>query len=341
MNALSKARAASTNKVYDGKWSLFKEFCAARGHSPELADSPLVADFLIHLFHSRKLTARTIATYRSAIGNVLRFTTSYDPGEDRVLTLLLKGFERQRKPLDRRVPSWDLGLVLRYLAQPQHANAKLDLHTLTAKAVFLLSLASAGRCQSLAALENRLTVVSEDPLVIQIPYHSSYVPKQFYRTKVRQPILPFRLTALPSGENDALCPVETIFHYQQRVAARRGVGQSSLFIPHPVGKVGRMHPAAVGRYVVKLILSAYETMGMFPPKGVRAHDVRGVATSLRALTGIPLAEVLAAGQWSSSLTFARFYLKEFPPSQIRSIRRAPTFMAAGGMVASTSEFFQR
>ena len=338
---MSKARAASTNKIYDGKWSLFKEFCAARGKSPELADSPLVADFLIHLFHSRKLTSRTIATYRSAIGNVLRFTTSYDPAEDKVLSLLLKGFERQRLPLDRRVPSWDLGLVLRYLAQPQHENAKLDLHTLTAKAVFLLSLASAGRCQSLAALENRLSVVSRDPLVIQIPYHSSYVPKQFYRTKVRQPIQPFRLAALPPGENDALCPVETIFHYQQRVSARRGLGQTSLFIPHTKGKTGRMHPAAVGRYVVKLVLSAYETMGLFPPKGVRAHDVRGVATSLRALTGVPLAEVIAAGQWSSSLTFARFYLKDFPPSQVQSIRNAPAFMAAGGMVASTSGIFQR
>ena len=102
---------------------------------------------------------------------------------------------------------------------------------LKAKAVFLLSLATAGSCHSLTALENKLLNVSHNPFVIRIDYHPSYIPKQ-YRLKDRKPILPVQLTALPPGEQDALCPVATLISYRKRVAALRAPGQTSFFIPH-------------------------------------------------------------------------------------------------------------
>ena len=336
IKALGDARASSTNKVYDSKWRLFATFCSSRGIVPEVATPPQVAEFLIYLFDVRKCSSRTIAAYRSALGNVLRFTSCYDPGEDKVLSQLLKGFERKRAPVARRIPSWDLGLVLKFLAEEENFNDNLSLHLLTAKAVFLLSLATAGRCHSLAALENKVVVVSHDPFVLQIGYHLSYVPKQYYRLKDRKPITPVLLEAMPPGECDALCPVTTLIAYRKRVASLRKPGQSSLFIPHDTSKPTRLHPAAVGRYVVKVILLAYERAGIRPPRGVRAHDVRGVATSLRALTGTGLAEVLAAGQWSQPHTFVKFYLKDFPRGHLQSLGEAPPFFAAGGMISASA-----
>ena len=336
IEALGEARASSTNKVYDSKWRLFVVFCRARGIFLELAKPPQVAEFLVYLFDVRKCSARTIASYRAALGNVLRFTSSYDPGEDKVLSQLLKGFDRRRGPAARRIPTWDLGLVLKFLALEENCNGALSLHMLTAKTVFLLSLATAGRCHSLAALENKVLVVSHDPFVIRIDYHPSYIPKQYYRLKDRKPILPVQLTALPSGEQDALCPVATLIAYRKRVAALRAPGQTSLFIPHVSTKSSRLHPAAVGRYVVRVILHAYEHAGLRPPKGVRAHDVRGIATSLRALTGVALSEVLAAGQWSQPHTFVKFYLKDFPRGHLSSLGEAPPFFAAGGMLSASA-----
>ena len=336
IQALGEARASSTNRVYDSKWRLFAAFCESRGIVPELANSPQVAEFLVYLFDIRKCSARTIASYRAALGNVLRFTSCYDPGEDKVLSQLLKGFDRRRGPVARRIPTWDLGLVLRFLAAKENSNQFLSLHMLTAKTVFLLSLATAGRCHSLAALENKVLVVSHSPFVLQIGYHPSYIPKQYYRLKERKPILPVRLEALPPGEPDALCPVTTLIEYRRRVKPHRASGQTSLFIPHSTAKPSRLHPAAVGRYVVKVILSAYDFAGLRPPRGVRAHDVRGVATSLRALTGVALAEVLAAGQWSQPHTFIKFYLKDFPRGHLASLGEAPPFFAAGGMLSASA-----
>ena len=70
--ALGEARASSTNRVYDSKWRLFAAFCESRGIVPKLANSPQVTEFLVYLFDVRKCSARTIASYRAALGNVLR-----------------------------------------------------------------------------------------------------------------------------------------------------------------------------------------------------------------------------------------------------------------------------
>jgi hypothetical protein len=114
---------------------------------------------------------------------VLRFSSSYDPGSDKLLTQLIKGFKRRRPPTVSKVPHWDLGVVLRHLLRPENSNGNLDLHTLTAKCVFLVSLATAGRCQSLAALENEVTVVCEKLMVVLIPFRKDFLPKQFFCKK--------------------------------------------------------------------------------------------------------------------------------------------------------------
>ena len=338
LEALGQSRAASTNQVYDSKWKLFAAFCRQRGVRPEVAPPPMVADFLLYLFRDRRCSARTVASYRSALGNVLRLTSDYDPASDLILSQLLKSFKRQRPPSVSKVPAWDLGIVLKHFSRPENANGLLNLHSLTAKAVFLLSLASAGRCQALAALENDLTFVQHSPMVILIPYVKSFLPKQFFLLKNPKPPAPVRLQEIPGEESLGLCPVRTLLAYRSRVASLRASGQTSLFIPHDTSKPTRLHPSAVGRYIVRAILKAYEAEGLQHPSAVKAHDVRGVATSLRALTGVSLVDVLSAGGWSQPTTFTRFYLKQFSSGQLRSLGQSPNFCAAGGTIHSSDLF---
>ena len=338
LNALGKSRAASTNQVYDSKWKLFASFCRKHGVPPEVAPPPLVAEFLLYLFRDRECTARTVSSYRSAIGNVLRLTSDYDPANDKLVSQLIKSFKRQRPPTVSKVPPWDLGIVLRHFMRPENANGFLDLHTLTAKAVFLLSLATAGRCQALAALENDLTIVQSSPMVILISYQKGFLPKQYFLLKNPKAPAPVRIQEIPENLSVGVCPVRTLLAYRSRVAKLRSPGQSSLFIPHNTGKKTRLHPSAVGRYIVKTILRAYEAEGLQYPAGVRAHDVRGIATSLRALTGVSLVDVITAGGWSQPSTFTRFYLKQFSSGQLRSLGQSPDFCAAGGTVLSSDLF---
>ena len=338
LDSLGSARAASTNQVYESKWKLFRGFCVARGVRPEDASSPLVADFLLYLFHDRKCSARTVAAYRSAIGNVLRFTPSYDPAQDQIVASLIKGFKRQRPHAANKIPSWDLGLVLRHYQRPENAHGNLDLHSLTAKAVFLLSLATAGRCQALAAFQNDLTFVQSSPLVILILFVKGFLPKQYFLQKNPKPPVPLRVEELPGSDTAGVCPVCTLLAYRSRVARHRRGSQDSLFITHDLSKAGRLHSAAVGRYVVRAILQAYDAEGLHHPVGVKAHDVRGVATSLRALSGVSLPDVLDAGGWSQPNTFVQFYLKDFPGCHLNSLGKIPRFSVAGGTVSSSSLF---
>ena len=57
-----------------------------------------------------------------------------------------------------------------------------------------------------------------------------------------------------------------------------------------------------------------------PPRGLRAHSTRGVATSCALFRGISIQEICAAASWSSPHTFARFYrLDVTEPSLAHSV----------------------
>jgi hypothetical protein len=43
---------------------------------------------------------------------------------------------------------------------------------------------------------------------------------------------------------------------------------------------------------------------------IRAHDVRGFATSWAFSNSVPLVEVLRAGTWKNHSTFSEYYLKD-------------------------------
>ena len=178
-------------------------------------------------------------------------------------------------------------------------------------------------------------------MVILIPFKQGFLPKQYFLQKNPRIPQPVRVEQLPGNESVGVCPVRTILAYRSRVSPHRSQTQSSLFIPHNLQKQGRVHAAAIGRYVVRTVLRAYDAEGLQHPKDVRAHDVRGVATSLRVLTGVSLDDVVAAGGWSQPNTFVNFYLKEFSEGQLASLATAPSFRAAGGHVLSSSRFLQK
>ena len=50
---ISAARL-STRKVYDGKWTVFTNWCPQREINPVLASPRIIADFLLHMFEEKK-----------------------------------------------------------------------------------------------------------------------------------------------------------------------------------------------------------------------------------------------------------------------------------------------
>ena len=110
----------------------------------------------------------TIKGYRAAIGHVLRLANGYDPGEDDIIRLLMKSFDRQRPVKSRKVPTWDVALVLDQLKQKE--NQELTFTELQAKAIFLLALATGARRSELWALMKNVQFLGDSCTSMVIPF---------------------------------------------------------------------------------------------------------------------------------------------------------------------------
>ena len=112
----------STRSVYEAKWTIFTEWCLS--NQVDFRAPPLkaiaVADFLIYLFQDRKLQPSTIDGYsdgyRSAIADKLE-SSPINVSKDENFTHLLDSFHRDRPKGRRRIPSWNLSLVLHQLTK--------------------------------------------------------------------------------------------------------------------------------------------------------------------------------------------------------------------------------
>ena len=66
---VSRSRRASTQKVYDAKWTIFSNWCHTKKVNLISASITVIADFLIFLFSEKKCQISTIKGYRSMISN--------------------------------------------------------------------------------------------------------------------------------------------------------------------------------------------------------------------------------------------------------------------------------
>ena len=71
---------------------------------------------------------------------------------------------------------------------------------------------------------------------------------------------------------------------------------------------------------------------LLPPLRVRAHDVRGVATSLSFVSSLSLARVIETVSWKTSSVFASHYLKDVEIIY-NSCRALGPIVSAGSIVA--------
>ena len=65
---------------------------------------------------------------------------------------------------------------------------------------------------------------------------------------------------------------------------------------------------------------------------VRAHDFRGVSTSVAFHCNWSVSAVLAAATWSSSSVFTSFYLRDLQ-HEFQGLRSLGPFVAAGSWIA--------
>ena len=229
-------------------------------------------------------------------------------------------------------PSWNLDVVLRALSRPPFEPLRsASFRDLTKKSLFLVSLASAKRVSELQALLRRVTSQGEDLLL-------SYLPEFLAKTEKASNLLPreFRLKSLaslvgPNDEERLLCPVRALNYILERT---KGISPKprNLFVS-PSNTSKPLSKNALSFLLKETILQAHQS---FPeelqqPLKVRAHDIRGIATSLNLSRNHSFNSILEAASWKTPSVFANHYLKDLERIEGDTFSLGPV-VAAGDIV---------
>ena len=265
------------------------------------------------------LESRTIAGYRTAIASALD-AKGRGVGSNVALSKLIKSFFVDRPVRQNIFPQWDLSIVLAGLrSSPFELKdmSKLELSHLTYKTVFLLMLASGARRGEIHALDFSKLGWSEGKNVVHLK------PNPFFMAKTHAPDKPltafkgFSIVSLSAslGRDDpdrALCPVRSLKYYIQRTSAFRA-GRKPLFLPLNAKSVS-VKANTVSSWVKKAIKLAYMAADKVPElrelHGIRAHEVRALASSWDALKQVSFNDIMQACRWRNHTTFTDFYLRD-------------------------------
>ena len=340
---LATARSTPTNAIYDSKWKLFAGYCRDRGLNPYSADGPCVAEFLTFLFECRSASVLTIRGYRSALGSRLRHSTGFDPGQDETLSQLMRSFLRERPIKSKTLIKWDVGLVLRYLKTGKLGHtALLSPRDLTLKVVFLLALATGKRRSEIHALDREVGKVGDTWDAVRLRPRADFLGKTHFATGGAGTFSEIVVPAITAADGYeladlSLCPVRTLQIYLTESNKYRSEGQQRLIISYVKNKVDDIKKQTVSNYLKLVVERAYaasagdvEVQQLYQMK---AHDLRGIAASLKASRNATMGEILSSGVWQSASTFLKHYVKHFSRDELSNLYSLGPFVAAEKVIA--------
>ncbi len=319
VNTITSARALSTRQACRLKWKLFVDWCSPRREDPRRCPIAVVLSFLQDGLE-RRLSPSTLKVYVAAIAAHHDAVDGKSLGKHDLVIRFFRGARRLNPPRPHLVPSWDLPSVLSALrGAPFEPLQSVELKFLSLKTVLLAALATVKRVGDLQAF-------SVDDSCLEFGTGNSHVvlrPRPGYVPKV--PSTPFRdqvvnLQALPREEADPaialLCPVRILRNYVDRTQSFRTSDQ--LFVCFGGQQKGRaVSKQRLANWIVEAIVLAYQARCLPCPLGVRAHSMRGVASSWALARGASIADICKAAGWATPNTFARFYNLRIEPVSSR------------------------
>ena len=334
LSYVRNAHRAGTNSVYESKWNRWLVWSESHKVDPLRPYAVQLANFLSALAAEDKLSVSTIKVFHSAIVSTLKQKGGRVRGlssRPRLVTDVVKGIAASCAKVPRRIPLWDLFLVLEQLrSAPFEPLAQADKKFLTWKTVFLISLASGRRCSEV----NGLSGLPRD--LARLPdgaFRLQFLPE--FRAKNQGALDPSPsvlippLTSIlaPGDEDRLLCPVRALSCYLAVTAAYRPTGCRKLFISLNEKYQKDVSKNTVARWLSDTIKFTYEKAGTQLPSA-RAHEIRAWSASLAACKNVALKDILEAAFWKSEDTFINFYLRDCALERIDGTRGISSVVAA-------------
>ena len=325
------SRRLSTRLNYQARWGTYRKWCKDFGHRSSSPSIAKVADFLTYMFKTKGATLSTIKGYRAMLAAVFKLPLP-EISSSPVLKDLVRSFEISAPRPIFPPPPWDLDKVLEFLSGPPFEPlARASFLDKTKKALFLLAMATAKRVSELQALSFSVSFQGEDLVLYYDP---------FFRAKTESVINPLpRSVVVPSLSDFAgnlperlHCPVRAI-KYLRKAARSASFIPPRLFVS-PKNPKRSMCKNAMSFYLRQLIVDSGAVSSTRPP---RAHDIRGIATSLNYYSNLSLTSLMQVATWKSKRVFASRYLKEVSATQDNIQQFGPLVIAGDRLRPKTPQ----
>ena len=318
------SRRLSTRLNYQARWGTYRKWCKDFHHRSSSPSIAKIADFLTFMFKTKGAALSTIKGYRAMLAAVFKFPLP-EISTSPILKDLIRSFEISAPRPIFPPPPWELDRVLQFLSGPPFEPlARASFLDKTKKALFLLAMATAKRVSELQALSFSVSFQGEDLVLYYDP---------FFRAKTESVANPLpRSIIVPSLSDFAgdlpervHCPVRAVKYLCK--AAR-----SASFIPSRLFVSPRNPERAMSFYLRQLIVDSGAVSSARPP---RAHDIRGISTSLNYYSNLSLSNLMQVATWRSNSVFASRYLKEVSATQDNIQQFGPLVIAGDRLKPKT------
>ena len=280
LRIFDQRHAPSTSKSYQFVWGLLYKYLEERGINAENFQKKYVWHFLTYHHEVLLKKYRTLAKYRAALVEPLKFAVGYDLNTCGFSPGYMRGLFRIRPPVvSAPMPTWTLNIICSYLKSTIFEPLReKDLYLVKIKLVLLLFIATGRRASEIANLGKTSFQFSNYPGTFLNWAHRKFLNKNFIvvrefktRTGCRFPDQPYLQEI--EGEDKSLCPKRA---YDQYLDRTRGQFGKFLWDHSP-----RNEPdtSKITRLVVSSISSALRRAGLPIPNRIGPHQFRKLAAS--------------------------------------------------------------
>ena len=261
----------------------------------------LVCRYLLYLFNLGTKSG-TLNSIRSAISFFTQHS-SLQLGSDITVSRLFKFFYRERPMMPRYLVTWDVGKLLKFLAQ-WHPAKDISLKKLTLKTVTLIALTSSDRAQTLHLLDVEMVHVTPQGLEFEVP--------ALLKTRKGAPKkgLPPKRVKCVSWDAPELNVADYVDMYIRRTlrfrikAVIKGLAKpTQLFLSHLTGKP--VQRASISRWIREVMELSGIDIGTFKP-----GSTRRASSSMATRQGAKPDQIMRNGDWSCLGTYQMFYNRD-------------------------------
>ena len=330
---IARKTRPTSNDLYERYWHRYVIWCEEHHIDPFQASVPQLTDFFNVLFDSGNYKPHTIEGFKACICTTLSLALDKQLSHNARLSALMSNFKQSAPSSMFEVPKWNLTLVLNMLInKPFEPLVDCSLKLLTYKTVFLVALASAGRCSELHALSFEHLTYNEDRSCFWLQPHPEFLAKtQPSRDPKFRKV--FKIPALadfagPDLPDRFLCPVRALRLYLAKTTKLRKQ-RKSLFISFSPSHTGDITKNTIAGWLRRTIRMAHTSATADDISLARAtpHEVRALSASVAFDRNISLDNIMSACSWRSHNTFTSFYLRDLARQGHDSLSLPPLVVA--------------